>query len=97
MQWIFREHQGRVASVVAASTPGEAEVILIGGNIASGVKRRTAMRVAAGPELGAQVYQGESEALYRRNSAGVLGRLVDLHREEGGRTQVIADNLERIV
>ena len=96
LQLMFRKHQGRMASVVAASTPGEAEVILIGGNIANGVKRNAAMRVAAGPDLGAQVYQGGSETLYRRNSAGVLGRLVDLHREEGGRTQVIADNLERL-
>ena len=96
LQRIFRQHQGRSASVVAASTPGEAEVLLIGGNLAAGAKRMAAMRVAAGPDLGAQVNQGESEALYRRNGAGVLGRLVDLHREEGGRTQVIADNLERL-
>ena len=54
------------------------------------------MRIAAGPDMGVQVYRGESEALYRRNSAGVLGRLIDLYREEGGRTQVIADNLERL-
>ena len=96
LQRIFRKHQGRAASVVAASTPGEAEVILIGGSIATGAKRPAAMRIAAGPDFGAQVYQGEPEALYRRNGAGVLGRLVDLHREEGGRTQVIADNLERL-
>ena len=85
-----------MVSVVAASTPGEAEVILIGGDIAASAKRPAAMRIAAGPDMGEQVYRGESEALYRRNSAGVLGRLVDLYREEGGRTQVIADNLERL-
>ncbi len=96
LQRIFRKHQGRMASVVAASTPGEAEVILIGGSTVTGASRPAAMRIAAGPDLGAQVRQGESEALYHRNGAGVLGRLVDLHREEGGRTQVIADNLERL-
>lgn len=96
LQWIFRKHEGQTASVIAASTPGEAEVILIGGDIVASAERPAAMRIAAGPDMGVQVYRGESEALYRRNGAGVLGRLVDLYREEGGRTQVIADNLERL-
>ncbi len=96
LQWIFRKHEGQMASVVAASTPGEAEVILMGGDIATSAKRPEAMRIAAGPDMGVQVYRGESEALYRRNGAGVLGRIVDLYREEGGRTQIVADNLERL-
>ncbi len=96
LQQIFRDHEGQMASVVAASTPGEAEVVLIDDPNSADPDQPTVMRIAAGPDLGTQVLPRESEAVDGRNGAGVLGRMIDLHREEGGRTEVIAENLERL-
>ena len=97
LQQIFREHEGRFASVVATSTPGEAEVILIGDPDATDRDQSPALRISAGPNLGTQVLPRDSKAIGSRNAAGVLSQMIDLHREEGGRTEVIAENLERII
>lgn len=97
LQQLFRNCDGQSASVVATSTPGEAEILVIQepGSIDS--LAPLAMRIAAGPELGTQVSARTTEVVEGRNSAGIVGAIMNLHREEGGKVQVLTENLEELL